>query len=529
VQAESPIRSRQPRRRRGLAVGLTLVVSVGSLAAATDSRVADAAQKRDRAVVQALLTRHVDVNAPQPDGATAIAWAAHWDDAEMAELLLGAGANANVSNDFGVTPLSLACENGSVAMVERLLRAGADPNLAQATTETPLITAARTGNIDVVKTLLAHGADLRAHNSAGQTALMWSVSEGHRDVVAVLIDAGADVHMKSNGGFTPLLFAARQGDVRSAQRLIDAGADVNEAMPDGATALVLAAASGREALAMLLLQRGGDAKGSAAGFTALHAAVPKSELELVKALLAHGADPNTRLSRAPSTIFGPSGGAGSEVASGALVHHPAIQARADAEARGMRTWAVSATPFWLAAKYVNVPVMRALLAGGANPSLTADDGTTPLMAAAGLTQFEGPRSRRGDVSQFRSNWDEDEALEAVRLLLDLAADVNAANHAGQTALHAAAYLGANRIVRFLVERGANLNAQDQQGQTPFRVAQAHLNVSAQGVTHNPETAELIRQLGADTSLGVDGEDLLRRLQRETAVPPAGPPDTGKVR
>jgi len=87
---------------------------------------------------------------------------------------------------------------------------------------------------------------------------------------------------------------------------------------------------------------------------------------------------------------------------------------------------------------------------------------------------------------------------------------------GQTALHGAAYLGANRIVRYLVDHHANLDAQDQQGQTPFRVAQAHLNVSGQGVTHNPETAQLLQELGADTRLGVDGEDLLRQLQRAAA-------------
>jgi ankyrin repeat protein len=182
----------------------------------------------------------------------------------------------------------------------------------------------------------------------------------------------------------------------------------------------------------------------------------------------------------------------------------------------MRPSPPDATPLWLAAKYVNVPVMKALIAGGADPSLTLGDGTTPMMAAAGLTQFEGPHSRRGDVSTFRTNWDEDDGLEAVRMLVDLGADVNAKNQVGQTALHAAAYLGANRIVRFLVDHHANFNAQDQQGQTPFRVAQAHLNVSAQGVTHNAETARLLQELGADTRLGVDGENLLRQLQRAAA-------------
>jgi ankyrin repeat protein len=482
------------------------------LASASDTRLADAVRRQNSAVARALLSQHVDVNAPQPDGATAIAWAAHWNDLEAAELLLRAGADVNTANDFGVTPLSLACTNGSAAMVERLLAAGADPNRGQATGETPLMTAARTGNVAAVKALLARGADVDAReNVAGQTALMWSVSERHPEVARLLIEEGANVHARSKGGFTPLLFAAREGDVESARLLIAAGTGVDQAAPDGATPVVLAAASGREAVAIFLLEHGADANLSAAGYTALHAAVPKAEPDLVNALLAHGADPNARLAKSPAAVFGPSGGAGSEVASGALVLSGANQGG------GGRPTDVAAprdaTPFWLAAKYVNVPVMKALIAAGADPSLTLGDGSTPMMAAAGLTQFEGPHSRRGDVSTFRTNWDEDDGLEAVRLLVDLGADVNATNRVGQTALHAAAYLGADRIVRFLVAHHANLNAQDQQGQTPFRVAQAHLNVSAQGVTHNRETAQLLRELGADTRLGVDGEDLLRQLQR----------------
>jgi uncharacterized protein len=493
----------------------------GLAAGASDSRLADAVQRQNNAAVRALLSQHIDVNAPQPDGATAIAWAAHWNDLETADLLLRAGSDVNVANTFGVTPLSLACTNGSAAMVERLLAAGADPNRAQTTGQTPLMTAARTGSVATLEALLTHGAEVDAReNAAGQTALMWAVSERHPEAARLLIEKGANVHARSKGGFTALLFAAREGDVESARVLIGAGAGVDQTAPDGATPLVLAAASGREAVAIFLLEHGADANASAAGYTALHAAVPKAETDLVKALLAHGANPNARLTKSPAAVFGPSGGAGSEVASGALVLAGANQERgrraevaSAGEAQPMPAGSPAATPLWLAAKYVNVLIMKVLIAGGADPSLTLGDGSTPMMAAAGLTQFEGPHSRRGDVSTFRTNWDEEDGVEAVRLLVDLGADVNATNRVGQTALHGAAYLGANRIVRFLVDHHANLNAQDRQGQTPFRVAQAHLNVSGQGVTHNPATAQLLQELGADTSLGVDGEDLLRQLQR----------------
>jgi ankyrin repeat protein len=505
---------------------VVLAILPAASAAGRDLRLVDAARDHDVAAVRSLLRAHADVRAAQPDGATALAWAAHWDELEMADLLIAAGADLDAANDFGVTPLALACVNGSAKMIDRLLGAGADPNRSRSNGETPLMTASRTGSPEAVKALLAHGADVNAHaNPPGQTSLMWAVSEKHPAVTRVLVESGADVHVRSTGGFTALLFAAREGDVESARVLLDAGADVNEAAADGSSSLIVAAASGREAVALLLLQRGANPNAAGGGYTALHAAVPKAELGLVRALLDRGANPNVRVDKAPPAVFGPSGGAGSEVAGGALVLASARGATAQA-LRPPRSSVVTATPFWLAARYVNVPIMRALIAGGADPALTTADGTTPLMAAAGLTQFEGPRSRRGDVSTFRSNWSEEDALEAVSLLTGLGADVNAVNHVGQTALHGAAYLGASSIVEFLVQRHARLDAQDKQGQTPFRIAEGHLNVSAQGVTSNPQTADLLRRLGADTELGIAGTELLRRLQREAAGPSSDPDSPG---
>src|SRR5438445_8984016 len=134
MQAESLTRCRRPfSLRYGGGHLLAAAVAIGSLgvgslaAGASDTRLADAVQRQNSAAVRALLSRHIDVNAPQPDGATAIAWAAHWNDLETADLLLRAGSDVDAANAFGVTPLSLACTNGSVAMVERLLAAAADP------------------------------------------------------------------------------------------------------------------------------------------------------------------------------------------------------------------------------------------------------------------------------------------------------------------------------------------------------------------------------------------------------------------
>jgi len=164
-----------------------------------------------------------------------------------------------------------------------------------------------------------------------------------------------------------------------------------------------------------------------------------------------------------------------------------------------------------------VPMMRVLLEGGADPSLTLPNGTTPLMVASGLTQVQGPRARRGDVSSFYTNWNERESLESVEFLVGRGADVNAVNASGQTALHGAAYMGGVSVVRFLVAQRATLNAQDAQGQTPYRIAEGHLNIAGQGVTEWPKTAAALREAGADTTLGIDGRTMLRRYGNLTGA------------
>ena len=457
---------------------VALLVAHPSLAASRDLRLVDAAEHREAGVVRALLAEDVDVNAPQADGATALHWAVHWDDRDTADLLIRAGANVNAANDHGVSPLSLACLNGSPALVERLLEAGADPNAARATGETPLMTAAHTGSVNVVQALLSYGADVNAMEPRqGQTALMWAASQKHPAAVRALVAGGADINARSAGGYTPLLFAVREGSVESAKMLLDAGVDVDDPAPDGTWALTLAIASGHETLAVYLLSASADPNAQLGGYSALHAAVASGTPELVRALLARGADPNARL----TTRRAPPGG---------------FQGGGDSSASVNMT---GATPFWLAAAHLNAALMQLLLDHDADPLLTTDGETTPLMVAAGLGQSDGSE-----------NWHESRALDAVRYLVELGADATALSRAGNTALHGAAYMGADSVVRFLVDHGAPLNAQDQDGQTPFRVAQGHRGTGATFIERQG-TADVLRALGADTSLGVDPHISFREL------------------
>jgi ankyrin repeat protein len=426
---------------------------------------ADAAEKMDRAKIHVLLKQHVDVNAPQADGMTALHWATYQDDLKIAELLVRAGANVKAANRYGVTPLSLACTNGNAVIVELLLEARADANAPLPGGETPLMTAARTGTLASVKALLSHGASVDSKDERrGQTALMWAAAEGHAAVVQTLIDAGADFRARVPSGFTPLLFAVREGRIDVVQVLLKAGADVNEIVPvegrrrgyggrlpaAGASPLLLAVTNAHFELAAQLLDAGANPNADLPGYTVLHAitAVRKpgvgdndptpegsgkmSSIELVKKLVAKGANVNARMTK-------------------------------KANLNNTRANEIGATPFFLAALTADAELLRTLSTLGADPSLTNTENSTPLMAAAGLAT----RSPGEDAGT------ESEVLEAVQVLLELGADVNAIDKNGETAMHAAAYKNLPKVVKFLAAKGAKIdiwNRDDKFGWTPLAIA-----------------------------------------------------------
>src|SRR5579863_5319792 len=228
---------------------ILLISGLSAIGYGASAEAADAAQNRDHEALRALVKQRANVNAPQPDGTTALHWAAHWNDSEAVNLLLRAGADAKASNRYGATPLSEAAALGNAQMIEALLKAGADPKtLTTPDGETVLMTAARAGNLDAVTVLLAHGANVNAtENYRGQTALMWAAAERHPEVVKLLLEHGADWKLRSlaretkmpklsaassvtpmaRGGLTAFLFAAREGDVESAQVMLAAGVDID--------------------------------------------------------------------------------------------------------------------------------------------------------------------------------------------------------------------------------------------------------------------------------------------------------------
>ena len=245
-------------------------------------------------------------------------------------------------------------------MVERLLAAGANANAVSPNGETVLMTCARAGDAKAVKALLVHGARVNDKEKAhDQTAVMWAAAQSHPDVVRLLTETGADIRARSRaypqtvvgeqtqragreelnytvlrGGSTPLLFSARVGDAESARVLLNAGADANDSLPDGTSALVLAAHSGHGDVGAVLLEKGADPNAFGPGYTALHAAILKSDVKLVK-LLAHGANPNIRMTKGTPM-------------------------RRDTTDFNLPATLIGSTPYLLAARFLEPEIMRGL-------------------------------------------------------------------------------------------------------------------------------------------------------------------------
>src|SRR5262245_2176370 len=482
-----------------MALGLSVIAICSPAVAAERSAVADAAEKRDTAGVRSLLQMGADVNAAQIDGTTALHWAAYNDDAETVTLLVRAKANANAVNRYGVPPLAPACTNGNAAIVKTLLEAGADANATLKGGETVLMLAARSGNVETVKALLVRGARHDTRERHGQTALMWAAAEGNTAVVRTLLEAGADKNATLDSGFTPFFLAVREGRLDVVRALLSMGVDVNATMQRpganapatadrrGTSPLMLAVMNGHFELAIALVDAGANPNEARTGFTPLHtiAFVRKPDssdgsdpapavgagrlttLEFVREIVKRGANVNFRLPKgAPK--------------------QPNTSSRIESE---------GATPILFAADRSDVPLMRLLVELGADPLLPNSNNTTPLMAAAGL----------GTTEPLEEAGEENEALEAVNMLLDLGADINAVNNEGDTAMHGAAYNIYPRVVELLAKRGADpeiwKNA-NKFGRTPLFIAEGYA-----GRLPRPDkpTIEAVTKLMVAAGLSTDGE------------------------
>lgn len=443
-----------------------------------------------------LLRAGADPNAANDFRMTPLSQACVSGSAALVELLLKAGANPNTPIATGETPLMTCSKTGSVEAVQALIAHDAAVNAKEPVqNQTALMWAAAERHSGVVKILIDAKADLQARTKRGFTALHFAAREGDQDSIRVLLAAGVSVNVLAQpdapakgkagdaetvepvpGGATAGAAAAGGGGAGAFVRA--GGRNVAGA---GYTPLLVATVRGQVELALFLLDQGADPNVADAGFTPLHWAVAtwengtsnpvygfedpmsgipdrQAKLKLVKALLAHGADPNGRMQKRP-----PMAGGYTDVA--------------------------GATPFLLASSVDDVEMMRILQAAGADPKLVTATNATPIMAATGLNHLVG-----------ESAVTEAQAIETVKYLLDLGMDPKGSTTFGENALFGPAYRGWNTLLAQLIDLGVDVNAVSKAGITPWLAASGQGDRLG-GVLYNQEGADLLLKHGADPKLG----------------------------
>jgi ankyrin repeat protein len=534
LRVRDPARGTHRRIPAIVAIGLwSLSVATASMASSRPETLADLVRTGQReAVLAAITSPDVDVNATAPDGSTALLWATYKVDHELVRALLKAGAKANVTNNYGATPLTEAVKLGDVELVRILLEAGADPDSPNQDGQTALMLAAHTGSLPIAKMLIARGASVNAVEAfRGQTALMWAAGENHPDIVDLLLAHGANVSLRAKhddwprqmtsepraqfrptGGLTALLYATRSGCYRCAVSIVKAGADVNQPNPDGITPLINAIDNRSYDIAMFLLDQGANPHvWDMYGRTPLYVAVdmnsfrgrtgagsgtferpvgpalpqgPASKfkaMDVVHRLLAMGVDPNHELTRMRPNFNG--------------------RGRfADYMMRG------GTGPLMLAALNHDIVAMQVLLAHGAEVDLPNVFQITPLMAAAGMSGSRRGTGGGGD----QQNEAQARAITTIDVLLNAGADINARvtnsrtrtaklvayiqgrDNEGKTALFAAAELGWDKVVKHLLDRGADPTVRDASGKTALDYARLPPPAGPPGTTNNSPSAAASR-------------------------------------
>lgn len=453
-----------------------------------------------------LLQNGADANSAQANGTTALHWAVNSGDRQLVEQLLSAGADPNALNRYGASPMSEAALLGDTALLKALLDAGADVESANADGMTALMILSRSPHTQAAQLLLEHGADVNAKEQwKGQTAVMWAAAQAQPEMLALLLEAGGDPNVRSipndrerhvsaerrfqwraAGGFTPLAYAAREGCVECARLLVEAGADIDRGDIENVTPLNLAIMNLRFDTAKYLIEAGANVnKWSLRGENPVYSAVDMNTLphggypdrptldehdalDVLALLLDAGANPNLQMKLRPT------------------YRHLKDDRGAD------RMLDIGATPLLRAAKGHDIAAIELLVKHGALLELPNRDGTTPLMAAAGLSASD--IDTRGDYTPAIADINAARTIEA---LVAAGANLDASDNSGRTALHGAATWGWNATVQTLVDAGANLTAKDNGDRSPLDYALGNTSAFAGrggGSDPHPATATLIQDL-----------------------------------
>ena len=491
-----------------------------------------AAMNGDTELAQLLIVAGANIKATTRLGSyTPLYLASRHGHGRVIQALIKAGADVKTGTTNGTTPLMVAAASGDIDAVRALIDAGADVNAKDGVRlQTPLMYAAAANRAAVIELLISKGADIKATSKVSDLANLSRESAGFGGNPQVPGSEGGpgaaarrpqmpgvDRNYQLNelivahGGLTPLLYAVRQGYHESATALLKAGADVNGVSAgDKTSPLLMAIINGHFDLAKVLLDSGADPNlSSAQGISPLYGVL--------------------NLEWAPKALY-PQPQAHKQQKLGYLeLMQLLIDKGADVNARTrMKVWysgysfdlsgvdEIGASVFWRAAYASDIAAMKLLVAAGADPNV-------PTIKPAGRARFGDMTETREVVDQsglppvpvggpsvmpihaaagvgygegFGANshrYAPTGMLAAVKYLVEeLGADVNAADHEGNTALHHAAARGDNEMILYLVSKGANVKAVDREGRTTVDMA----NGPVQRIQPFPETIALLEKLGA---------------------------------
>jgi ankyrin repeat protein len=471
-----------------------LLLALSNVAGAQPDAAA-AAMRRDGEALRRLIEAGGDVNAPQPDGATALHWAAYHGDVGLAELLLGAGADVSAANRNGSTALWLAASHGDAPMIAALLAGGADANEALPLGRRPLMLAARSGSVAAVRALLEAGADANAHESErGTTALMQAADQGHADVIEVLVQHGADVAARSAAVLRDRRTAAlgNSEDPRRAVLRQVIAVLCDQPDPDLATLRKLVAEGKDDPVIAKALEQGSGDRAVCN--------LQRDALGFVIAGDRRATGPEAEPDGGELTALVYAARAGSMDAARVL-----LDAGADVNQVTRYGWSA----LLAATQNRNYRLGKFLVERGADVNLANKGGWTPLYLATDNRNIEG-----GDYPTPPPDMDH---LEYIELLLDGGADPNARmiestetrtvftnqwlDEEGATAFLRAAQSGDVELMKLLLEHGADPHINTELGVTPLAAAAGIGWV--EGVTNERSPQQTVEAVKMLLELGID--------------------------
>jgi ankyrin repeat protein len=465
----------------------------------------------------------------KPDGSTPLQWAVFNGDVAGAKRLIKEGADVTATNNYGANAMQLAADTANTELIALLLKAGADPQSPNADGETALHVVARSGNVEAARLLIKAGAKIDAvERFGGQTPLMWAAARRQPEMMELLISKGANINARGairdyqrvataesraatrdRGGLTPLMYAARGNCGECVELLLKHKVDVNLADPSDVVPLSIAMMNSNWDIARRLVEAGADVNQwdingnsplavaignmqSAANRNPLDQdrANKASGMDLVKMLLARGANPNQQL------------------------YHGTGGLSAD---RGM-------TPFLAACGTGNIELVKLLLDHGANARLATTDGRGAIIMAVnargggrggmfgppgggppGVSAPAGPAEPAAGGAP-RAN----PQVQLIQLLANAGADPKLvarihllARTRGGSALHYAVRGGGNRqILQELLDLGVDINVKDEDGLTAldYAMGRGYVPFLQMPEPPNKPVVDFLRGKGANVEL-----------------------------